>query len=80
VRRAFAHYDIAPRAGSTAWRTTLKTIEIEARGLTFTGLADGPGEGPLLILLHGLPRNSWEWHHQIPAMAGMGFHTVAPDL
>jgi pimeloyl-ACP methyl ester carboxylesterase len=58
----------------------LKEIEIEARGLTFQALADGPEEGPLLILLHGLPRNSWEWHHQIPAMAGMGFHTVAPDL
>jgi pimeloyl-ACP methyl ester carboxylesterase len=58
----------------------LKKIEIGARGLTFTGLADGPEDGPLLILLHGLPRNSWEWHHQIPAMAGMGFHTVALDL
>jgi pimeloyl-ACP methyl ester carboxylesterase len=58
----------------------LKEIEIEARDLTFKALADGPEEGPLLILLHGLPRNSWEWHHQIPAMAGMGFHTVAPDL
>lgn len=64
----------------TLWRTTVKTIEIEARGFTFTALADGPEEGPLLILLHGLPRNSWEWHHQIPAMAAMGFRTVAPDL
>lgn len=58
----------------------MKTIEIEARGLTFTALADGPEEGPLLILLHGLPRNSWEWHHQIPPMAAMGFRVVAPDL
>ena len=62
------------------WRATLKDIEIEARGLTLKALADGPEQGPLLILLQGLPRNSWEWHHQIPAMAGMGFHTVAPDL
>lgn len=58
----------------------MKTIEIEARGFTFEALADGPEDGPLLILLHGLPRNSWEWHHQIPPMAAMGFRTVAPDL
>jgi pimeloyl-ACP methyl ester carboxylesterase len=58
----------------------LKEIEIEARGVTFTALADGPKQGPLLLLLHGLPRNSWEWHHQIPAIAAMGFHAVAPDL
>ncbi len=58
----------------------MKSIEIEARDFSFSALADGPEEGPLLILLHGLPRNSWEWHHQIPPMAAMGFHTVAPDL
>lgn len=58
----------------------VKTIEIEARGLTFKALIDGPEGGPLLILLHGLPRNSWEWHHQIPAMAEMGFRVIAPDL
>lgn len=58
----------------------MKTIEIEARGFTFEALVDGPEDGPLLILLHGLPRNSWEWHHQIPPMAKMGFRTVAPDL
>jgi pimeloyl-ACP methyl ester carboxylesterase len=55
-------------------------IEIDARGMTFTGLADGPDEGPLVVLLHGLPRNSWEWHHQIPALADLGFLVVAHDL
>lgn len=58
----------------------METIEIKARGLTFTALIDGPKDGPLLILLHGLPRSSWEWHHQIPPMAALGFRTVAPDL
>jgi len=58
----------------------MKALTVDARNLTFTGLIDGPEDGPLLILLHGLPRNSWEWHHQIPAMAEMGFRTVAPDL
>ncbi len=48
--------------------------------MTFQALADGPEDGPLLLLLHGLPRNRWEWHHQIPAMAEKGFRAVAPDL
>ena len=58
----------------------MQTIEIDARGFTFTTLADGPESGPILILLHGLPRNSWEWHHQIPPMAELGFRVIAPDL
>ncbi len=58
----------------------MRDIEIEARGMTFQALADGPEGGPLLVLLHGLPRNRWEWHHQIPPMAEMGFRVVAPDL
>lgn len=55
-------------------------IKIEARGLTFDGWADGPEEGPLVLLLHGLPRTSWEWHHQLPKLAEAGFRAVAPDL
>jgi pimeloyl-ACP methyl ester carboxylesterase len=55
-------------------------IEIEARGLRFSGWVDGPEDGPLVLLLHGLPRNSWEWHHQIPALAAMGFRVCAHDL
>ena len=58
----------------------MERIEIEVRGFTFEGLADGPEDGPLLLLLHGLPRNCWEWHHQIPVMAEKGFRVVAPDL
>ena len=40
--------------------------------MTFQALAAGPEDGPLLLLLHGLPRNRWQWHHQIPAMDEMG--------
>ena len=58
----------------------MREIEIEVRGLIFQALADGPEEGPLVILLHGLPRNRWEWHHQIPEVAKKGFRVIAPDL
>lgn len=58
----------------------MNTIEVQVRGLTFTGLSGGPDDGPLLLLLHGMSRTSWEWHHQIPALAALGYRTVAPDL
>ena len=58
----------------------MNRIQIKARGFTFDALSDGPEDGPLLILLHGLPRTSWEWHHQIPKLAEAGFRTVAIDM
>lgn len=75
-----AHEFVSACIRTKTKRISLKEIEIEARGMKFQTLADGPEEGPLLLLLHGLPRNRWEWHHQIPAMAKMGFRVVAPDL
>ena len=58
----------------------MNSIQIKARGFTFDALSDGPEDGPLLILLHGLPRTSWEWHHQQPKLAEAGFRTIAPDM
>jgi pimeloyl-ACP methyl ester carboxylesterase len=37
------------------------------------------GSGPLVLLLHGFPESWYSWRHQIPALAGAGFHAVAPD-
>jgi len=58
----------------------MEEITIAARGLEFPALAAGPADGPLIMMLHGLPRNRWEWHHQIPLLAGLGYRVVAPDL
>jgi pimeloyl-ACP methyl ester carboxylesterase len=58
----------------------MESAETAARSFTFRALADGPEKGPLLILLHGLPCNCWEWHHQITPMAELGFRVIAPDL
>ncbi len=57
----------------------MNRIQVKARGFTFDAWSDGPEEGPLLLLLHGLPRTSWEWHHQLPKLAEAGFRAVAPD-
>ena len=32
-----------------------------------------------MILLHGFPQTSYEWRHQIRALAAAGFRAVAPD-
>ena len=38
------------------------------------------GEGPLVIFLHGFPEFWYSWRHQLRALAGAGYHAVAPDM
>ena len=38
------------------------------------------GEGPLVILCHGFPESWYSWRHQLQALAGAGYHAVAPDM
>ncbi len=40
----------------------------------------GPGDGPLMIFLHGWPGIGLLWHAQMDAFAADGWHCVAPDL
>jgi pimeloyl-ACP methyl ester carboxylesterase len=37
------------------------------------------GTGPLVVLCHGFPESWYSWRHQLVALAGAGFHVVAPD-
>ena len=55
------------------------TFRVEANGLWFHGLAAGPDDGPLVLLLHGFPEFSWGWRHQIGPLAAAGFRVVAVD-
>jgi pimeloyl-ACP methyl ester carboxylesterase len=50
---------------------------VEARGLRMH-IAEA-GEGPLVVLLHGFPECWYSWRHQLTALAGAGYHAVAPD-
>jgi epoxide hydrolase A/B len=38
------------------------------------------GSGPLVVLCHGFPESWYSWRHQLPALAAVGFHGVAPDM
>jgi pimeloyl-ACP methyl ester carboxylesterase len=37
------------------------------------------GQGPLVILLHGVPYLWYAWRRQIPALAAAGYRVIAPD-
>jgi pimeloyl-ACP methyl ester carboxylesterase len=38
------------------------------------------GEGPLIILCHGVPESWYSWRHQLARLAKADFCAVAPDL
>jgi len=57
----------------------VEAIDIPAGGWLFRGLAAGPPDGRLVLLLHGFPQSSQEWRHQLVALAESGYRAVAFD-
>ncbi|QNN54654.1 alpha/beta fold hydrolase [Nocardioides mesophilus] len=57
---------------------------VAANGARFHVAESEPGQvaadAPLVLLLHGFPQFWWSWRHQLPALAGAGYHAVAMDL
>jgi pimeloyl-ACP methyl ester carboxylesterase len=66
-------------AGSSASASDWEHIEVPVGELVFDGLAAGPPEGELVLLLHGFPQSSWEWRSQLSVLGGAGYRAVAPD-
>ena len=56
----------------------LRSATVRANGLEF-GLLEA-GSGPLALCLHGFPDTAHTWRHLLPALAGAGFHAVAPFM
>lgn len=57
----------------------MELIDIHANGYVFPALTHGPGDGPLVLLLHGFPQSSLAWEAQLTALGEAGYRTVAPD-
>src|SRR5437899_8475973 len=53
---------------------------IQANGLRFRTMVDGPSGGEMFILLHGFPEGAESWSKQVDALARAGCLAVAPDL
>src|ERR1700722_4381888 len=53
----------------------MKTRVVRASNINFTVLE--MGQGPLVLCLHGFPDTAHSFRHQMPALAGAGYHGVA---
>jgi pimeloyl-ACP methyl ester carboxylesterase len=56
----------------------VRSATVRANGLQF-GVLEA-GSGPLALCLHGFPDAAYTWRHLLPALAGAGFHAVAPFM
>jgi len=64
--------------GSVTAMTEVKAGTVRANDLEF-GILEA-GSGPLALCLHGFPDTAHTWRHLLPALAGAGFHAVAPFM
>jgi len=42
-------------------------------------LDEGPRDGPVMLLMHGMPTWSFLYRHMIPALVSAGYRCIAPD-
>ena len=55
------------------------TLDITVGDLSFHARADGPEDGPLVLLMHGFPQTAHTWRAQLPVLAAAGYRAVAPN-
>ena len=59
---------------------TVSQHMVQANGLRFRTMVDGPADGEMAILLHGFPEGAESWSKQVEAIAKAGRLAVAPDM
>jgi pimeloyl-ACP methyl ester carboxylesterase len=59
---------------------TVSQHMVQANGLRFRTMVDGPPDGEMAILLHGFPEGAESWSKQVDALARAGVLAVAPDM
>src|ERR1041384_2460286 len=60
---------------SSAWES--RTVRTNGQRIR---LHIAGSSGPLVVMCHGFPESWYSWRHQISALAGAGYHAVAPDM
>ncbi len=54
--------------------------EVTVAGLRMHYQAEGPAEGPVVVLVHGLGGRAEDWRHLAPILAKAGYRVYLPDL
>src|SRR3978361_73165 len=54
-------------------------LKVDVGDLTFDVRADGPEDGPPVLLLHGFPETSLSWAAMTPLLTTAGLRVYAPD-
>jgi pimeloyl-ACP methyl ester carboxylesterase len=57
----------------------VEQLQLSVGDLVFDAVADGPADGPVVLLLHGFPQTSRSWRYVQPQLAAAGYRVVAPD-
>ncbi len=52
---------------------------IDTNGVALRVTEAGDRGAPLVVLAHGFPELAYSWRRQVPALAGAGYHVLAPD-
>lgn len=52
---------------------------VDVGGLRMHYVDEGPPDGPVALMVHGMPTWSYLYRHVIAAMSGAGFRCIAPD-
>jgi pimeloyl-ACP methyl ester carboxylesterase len=59
--------------------STVSSRTVATNGVDLHVTEAGDADAPPVILCHGFPELGYSWRHQLPALAGAGYHAVAPD-
>jgi pimeloyl-ACP methyl ester carboxylesterase len=57
----------------------IRERRVAVNGVELSVLEAGDAGNPLIILSHGFPESAYSWRHQLPVLAGAGYHVIAPD-
>ncbi|MGD0348278.1 MAG: alpha/beta fold hydrolase [Terracidiphilus sp.] len=83
---AAAGFFLRPVSYLNAWTYLHEDLSgIESRSVEVAGhrvhyLAEGPANGPVVVLVHGLGANAEYWRNLAPYLAQSGFRVYIPDL
>lgn len=65
-----------PYLNYTSYKKVLRKFESKDGNMTYLD----EGEGPVILLMHGVPTSSWLYRKIIPQLLSNGFRVIAPDM